>query len=423
MNNAKNRKNKLTSDQRRILILCMIAYAVLYLLRLNISLALPSLSSDLAFSTAQAGGITSAFFWCYAVGQLVSGWIGERVPARYMVLIGLLGASGLNFLISFSSAYGTILLAWAVNGLFQSMLWSPIMKCVSRFFSGEKLVFASFALSITQVIGYMAAWSISYELEHLFYWRLVFRIPACIALLFCVVWLILFRIPESVAPFEVRKQEKSGLMHQPALMGYLGLISLFAVFFGAVKSSIDTWLPTMLSMLGKLPSGAVLITLLLIPMINFFGVLFSKFCVKRFRGDIYRVLFLLWSCSLLLCACAVFLVGSLPLAAVFAVSLLFGFIYGMTPIFTSFIPLDFVKWNCVSILTGFLDFSCYVGSALSGMASGRVLGDEYRWTALCRYWLILLSAGLVLAVVVLIVYRKLRVKISREDCCESEKCI
>ena len=408
-------QERYTRDQKMILVLCMIAYTVLYFMRLNISVAITDLGAELVLDRTQQGAITSAFFWSYAVGQLINGYLGERLPARYMVFVGLLASGILNAVLSFTDSYTVTLFCWGLNGLFQSMLWSPIVKCTALYFSEQQRIIVSFALSITQVLGYMLGWTVSYFMNTSIGWRYVFRVPAVFGIVFAIVWFFLFRYGSREAPVNVRREKGVSLLKRPVLVVFLGILAVYSIVFGLIKSSIDTWLPTMLTDLGKLPDSAILVTLLFVPMLNFAGILLSKMLVKRLKGDIYKSILYLWLGALVVSGVSLILFRVHPIAVVCAVSLLFGLVYGQTPLFTSFIPLDFTKWNCVSTVTGFIDFAIYLGAGITGLVSGAVLGNDYDWLALATYWLIVLAVGMVFASGIYLWHIRLRKVINREE--------
>lgn len=409
------KSDRFTHEQRMIIILSMIAYSVLYFMRLNISLSFVGMEQTFHVTPEELGVVSSAFFWCYAFGQLIFGFLGDRLPARYMVFIGLIGSGVLNLSIGLTREFAPIAFLWALNGIFQSMLWSPIVKCVAKYFDGNKKVIASFMLSITQVIGYMLAWVGSYFIDMFSGWRFVFIVPSVIGIAFSLVWLVLFRY-KSTGSAEKRTKGTS-LIRQPVLVGFLGVIALFSILFGLVKSSIDTWMPTMISDIGNLPEEGIVVTLLLIPMVNFFGIMLSKSMVKRMKGDIYKSILLVWGGALIVSLISLILFKFNPIVFVLSIAILFGFVYGQTPLFTSFIPLDFVKWDCVSTVTGFVDFAIYVGAGITGTVSGLILGDgnAKNWAALSIYWFVLLAIGMIFSIATYIWHYKLRKKINREE--------
>jgi len=411
--------DRFSRDQKMITVLCMIAYSVLYFMRLNISLALTGMEQTFQVTPEELGVVSTAFFWCYAFGQLIFGFLGDRLPARYMVSAGLIGSAILNLAISFASTIGLVTVFWAVNGLFQSMLWSPMMKCISKYFEGNKKVIATFALSITQVIGYILAWVGSYFIERCLNWQYVFRIPAVLGLAFGVVFFVLFRYSSASAsvPQENARKKGSSLIRQPALIGFLGIIAVISVLLGLVRSSIDTWLPTMIEDFGGLSEEGIIVTLVFIPLLNFMGIMLAKSMVKHMRGDIYKCILIVWGASLVISGVSLFVFGWNSIAFVIVVAILFGVVYGLTPLFTSFVPLDFEKWNCVSTVTGFVDFTIYFGAGITGTVSGILLGTgpEKNWRALNYYWFATLLVGMIVAIIVFFWHRKLQKKIRREE--------
>lgn len=65
-----------------LMVLLTTSMFVNYIDRSNLSVAAPLLQSTLGYTTQQIGGLSSAFFWTYALMQLVglSGWICDKYP-------------------------------------------------------------------------------------------------------------------------------------------------------------------------------------------------------------------------------------------------------------------------------------------------------------------------------------------------------
>ena len=414
-------ENRFSRSQMMITIHFMIAYSVLYFMRLNVSLALTGMEDTFAVDPMELGIVSTAFFWCYAFGQLIFGFVGDHLPARYMVTVGLLGSGVLNLAVSFSPSIALVTAFWAANGLFQSMLWSPMMRCVSVNFEGKKKVSVTFALSFTQVIGYILAWVGSYFIEVNLNWRYVFRIPALLGIAYAIVFFVCFRYSSRSEKASVVESANAGkrdsLIRQPALVSFLGVIAIVSIFLGLVRSSMDTWIPTMLEDFGGLSEEGIVVTLVLIPLLNFVGILLAKYIVKKFGDELYMSVLVVWGVSLLLGVVTLILFGmNTPVLYVVIVCVLFGCVYGLTPLFTSFVPLDFAKWNCVSTVTGFVDFAIYFGAGITGVVSGYLLGSgpEKNWSALNYYWVITLVVGMAICVAVYFWHRKLRKRIAKE---------
>ena len=55
---------------------------ILYLDRMAIGVAMPSMSADLGIPLPQLGDSVAAFFWCYALFQVPAGWLGDHWGGR-----------------------------------------------------------------------------------------------------------------------------------------------------------------------------------------------------------------------------------------------------------------------------------------------------------------------------------------------------
>ncbi len=68
------------TDQRwlRIIPVATVMYAIAFINRTNVSIALPSMSRDLHMNPLQAGAIASAFFWGYLLLQIPGGYLASH---------------------------------------------------------------------------------------------------------------------------------------------------------------------------------------------------------------------------------------------------------------------------------------------------------------------------------------------------------
>ena len=76
--------------QIRIFAACILAYTAAYICRVNFSIAIPGFQAELGLSNTSVGLISTSFFWVYALGQAVNGYLGDKVSSRTFVFIGLL---------------------------------------------------------------------------------------------------------------------------------------------------------------------------------------------------------------------------------------------------------------------------------------------------------------------------------------------
>lgn len=109
------------------------AYLVVYITRSVLSAAAPQLIDTEGITNEDIGGISSAFFTFYAVGQLINGILGDKIKGKYMVSLGLITAGVSNLLLS--HVIGNREAATCVYGMlgfFLSMVFAPMVKTISE---------------------------------------------------------------------------------------------------------------------------------------------------------------------------------------------------------------------------------------------------------------------------------------------------
>jgi len=142
---------RLSHWKKRIIVTAWVTYASFYLIRVNFSVAIPGIIEEFGITKTEIGFILSALFFAYAFGQFVNGQLSDKFGSRKIVFIGLLVSSVINIIFGFTSGWlaGMILL-WALNGYFQSMGWSPVVKTIAGWFPppNKRQSFRDFGLII-----------------------------------------------------------------------------------------------------------------------------------------------------------------------------------------------------------------------------------------------------------------------------------
>lgn len=367
-------ESRFTKQQKMVLAGIVISYTAAYLCRLNLSAALSSIASAFTLSDAQAGMLQTCFAVVYAAGQLINGAVVDRVsPVRHM-LLGMMGFICVNLLMSTVTSFPALMALCMCNGVFQSMLWTPIVRLMALHFDTyQKRSTANVFVSLTLVAGHFMAWAISGFMAKTWSWRMSFSAPACVGLVcFCVVCL-LFRHVRAV---KGTREAASGSRHVkrigvwPMLVGTgFAYILLACVLYGFVRDGIVTWAPTLITAMQGGSADATWATLI-IPLINLLGVWASRFFGKHGHGKTRLCMVLLLLLAACFCA-PLTLVQQLLLTAV-----LMGFgcasMYGLTPIVTAMIPLEYDRVGRIGLAAGLVDGFIYLGSALAGVLGGTI---------------------------------------------------
>lgn len=189
--------------QRTVLLATMFCYLFYYTGRHAFGFAIPGIEEELGLSKTTLGWISAALLWCYALGQIVNGNLGDRVGGRIMMSTGAILSCGLNWIVSLASGFWGLLVPWGMNGLAQSMGWAPGSRVLSNWWSsnerGKMYGCYVFSAGMASVLSYVTSILIlRLELD----WRWIFRLPVLLLLIGGVVYYLIVRDRPEQAGFE-----------------------------------------------------------------------------------------------------------------------------------------------------------------------------------------------------------------------------
>ena len=122
-------------------------YAIYYLGRVNFSVAVPGLGEEQGLEATRIGALAAGFFWVYSLSAVPVGRLADRIGARLLVGLGLVGSGLMNVLFILTiHNFALSLVFWSANGIFQAMGWTPLMGAIGRWVSvrGAGRIISSF---------------------------------------------------------------------------------------------------------------------------------------------------------------------------------------------------------------------------------------------------------------------------------------
>lgn len=390
-------------QQNRIFWLCWVAYACAYFCRVNLPVALPAIAANCGWGRIALGAVGSSFFWTYAGGQVVNGYLGDRVSSRWLVGIGLGASALINLCFGFARSLPLMIVLWGLNGYFQSMLWGPIMRTLAVWLPDRPLSQTATRITTSTIGGYFLAWGLSGYLVTRWGWSWAFWLPAGAVGTFALVWLAL-------APTTLPTRETEAAVHaadgsrQPERQPFglvarttgLWLLALACVAQGVIKDGIGLWGPSLLWEAAG-GSGSTTLVSLLIPTMNLIGIYLSAWISHLSRGRLRSAIAGLLAASGLGAIALAALSGRLIFAALLlpAISCL---IFAVNTLLLSVIPLHYQRYGLTSSVAGTLDAASYLGAAGSGLFNGW-LADSGGWGRVTLVWGLvgMSAAGLLLA--------------------------
>ena len=162
--------------------LLTVTYKVSYVTRLNFGAILPEMVEQTGMTKGMLSAAVTGRAVTYGLGQLLSGYLGDRVSPKRLVLAGLLVTGGMNFLILFCSGHMQMTAVWCVNGLAQAFLWPPMVRLMVRLFSDSDYKRTATMVSLGGSFGTIVVYLGAPLLIMLSGWRAVFAAAAAVSL-------------------------------------------------------------------------------------------------------------------------------------------------------------------------------------------------------------------------------------------------
>ncbi|HEY1502427.1 MAG TPA: MFS transporter [Acidobacteriaceae bacterium] len=206
----------------------------------------PLIQRDFHIDDAQAGLLTSAFFFTYMLVAPLTGWLGDRFPRKPLIVAGALIWSAATLLTAFVHDYQTLLIRHAAVGIGEATFSIFAPALLADFYPEEDRNRVLSIFYITIPVGGALGYLMGGELGEHFGWRIPFYVAALPGVLIAIAFWLFVREPErgsadTLQPTAARTSFR-GLFSNPAYWtATLGM----AMWTFAV-GGISTWLPTFL---------------------------------------------------------------------------------------------------------------------------------------------------------------------------------
>lgn len=408
--------------------LMLISFGLTYLFfyngRQNINLVMDQMAKGLGSTTAAMGVVSSALFWCYAFGQLISGRLGAFFGYKKFMMFGIVASAVTNVIISFQSSIPVIAVLWGLNGFFQSTVWANGLGVLNKWWPKERRGFASGLATafsgMAQVVTYLTillcmGWNPDWG------WRAAFRYPMVPMVLMLIAFAAFFKEkPEDVglAPFEEPDAEAakrdSELSQQIQEKGYFYpykvlftepkvlMFCLISAIAGIGRYGLLTWIPTYFTEALGLSIKDGIFSSILLPFGQACAMFVFPFITdKVFKGKREPMLILASVVTFFGMLCFPFIKSQLPASIMLFVLGVFAMVTGV--IWT--IAGDLGGRAFSSTIVGVLDWAVYMGAAIQAVVFGFVK-DAFGWTAI----FVTIGSLYIILLVLTLIARKMKTK-------------
>jgi ACS family D-galactonate transporter-like MFS transporter len=166
-----------------VLLLLGLSVFINYIDRANLSVAAPMLEGELGLSPAQLGVLLAAFFWTYALMQILAGWLVDRFEVKWVLAIGFFVWSVATAFTGLLHAFATLLAIRVILGIGESVAYPAYAKIFANHFAESRRGFANSIVGAGQSLGPALGIFFGGTLVGRFGWRPFFIVLGLVSLL------------------------------------------------------------------------------------------------------------------------------------------------------------------------------------------------------------------------------------------------
>lgn len=405
----------------------LFGYVGYYMIRQNLSAALPLMKTAFNFSNSDLGLIGASSEIVYAIGKFLNGPLADKIGGKKIFLLGMAGGIIANLAFAFGSSILWFVVVWCVCRYFLSMGWGGVAKTMGAWYEPERNGTVMGWISINFQFGGVAAtlfagWLVSQGQS----WDKLFLYPAAIV---TAVWIWSYfaskEEPSDVVPgarfdgeghesslanFENEGEVGAGrLINTLFAMSIFRHLLLFAFLTTFLRSIFTFWTAQFLKDIGMGNATAIFNSALL-PFLGCVGtILLGWYTDKHARQNRARAMWIMLVGLTLSLVGIALLAGRIPhpmpatippeLSALYApIVILLGlsgfFLLGPYSMSAGALTLDIAGAKGAGTCAGIIDGVGYIGGALATWGAGK-LADTLGWSQV--FWMLavcaLLSVG------------------------------
>ena len=371
-------------------------YFASYVTRINFAAIIQEIVTDLGYEKTALSIVLVVLSITYGVGQIINGWLGDRIKPENLILYGLCIATGMNLLFPLaSSSVALMSILWGINGFAQAMMWPPIVKILVSTADSDMYNYSVVRISWGSSFGTILVYITAPLIISLIGWETVFYASAIVGGLTSAIWFFsrsrinyIEEEPQTVKP---EKRKEKFTFPREALSSIL-LIAIAIILQGMLRDGISSWMPTYLSEvfdLGNETSILLTVSLAVFSIISFSvsGGLYKKFFENEvlLGGLIFALsavaallLYLLFDCGIVVSVVMMMVIN--------------GCMHGINLMLITHVPKRFKKYGNISTVSGLINSCTYIGAAIStyGIA---LLSESIGWKGTVGVWFVIAALG------------------------------
>lgn len=376
-------------------VLCSISYLAVYFARNILGTVTPQMIETGMYTAEYIGRVSSVYFIFYAVGQLINGFLGDKIKARYMISGGLLFAAVTNALFSQLSAYPNVsMIVYGMTGFFLAMIYGPMTKVVAENTSPVHATRCSLGYTFASFFGSPLAGIVASVLV----WYDVFAVGSGALFAMAVMCFVCFLIFEKKGIVKYNQfdkpKEKKGDNIRILLEHKIVRFTLISILTGVIRTSVVFWMPTYIAQyLGfsaEISATIFTFSTFIISLETFIAI----FIYERICKSMDKTILLMFMSSALFFALTYIL--KVPVLNIVCLTMGIMCSNGAATMLWSIYCVGLRDTGMTSGATGFLDFVSYIAAAVSSTVFANAV-DGIGWGNLILVWSSLMAIGVIIS--------------------------
>lgn len=378
--------------------------AVVYMTKSMFSSAMATIVEEGFMTKSQTGLINAAFWFVYALFQVIGGFAVDKYSPYKLIMIGMFGAVISNVVIYFNQTYSVMMAAWTFNAAAQFGVWPGAFKVLSTQLKPTLRKTAVFWMLFSTSVGLGMSMLIASFVKH---WKQNFLVSAISLSVMLVIYAILNHIAEKrMVEDETEKCEdgKQTLDKAPMmplmLRSGLAVLLIVCLLRNAIDNGIKMLTPVMLmESYETLPAAiATRISSVLI-IFSAIGTLAAGFMQKRVTSNETKAQIVFYVMSVLPLT-AVCFVGNIHYVWILiALCLTVLALQGASPFTQSFVTLHFEKYGRIGTVSGIINATASLGNIMASYIFAK-MAEMMSWAGVTVSWLLSIVLCIILCAAV-----------------------
>ena len=410
-----------------LIVVCWISYTVAQLGRYSYNSNFTLLKQHFIINDTDVALPSTLFFFAYGIGQIFVGIFCHKFNRKLLVVSALIISGGLNLAIFFGAEFFTVKYIWLLNGFVQANLWPVLLLILRENLSPKRIVTAGIVMSTASTGGKFAAIGVCaiFAIDTSIF---MYCFLAAGALLLTVAMLFLFatgkikgadnKQKNTSAPQEtIASVEKTKSKADPKSIILLLLLGEFGLACYAITGGLQSWVPAILKDSYGLSDALSIFMSILLPLFTLSVAVIAPYLYKKLKNYVLISILAFVAGAILIAGVLLLLdVSWIPVIVLFTTeAIAMGIVSNTT---TVQVPLTFKGKFDAGFLAGFLNGTCYIGTAVSTYVLG-YMAEASGWTGAFILLIGVAAFSAVLGLIYLIFSRRKTVKNS--DNAQSEE--